>query len=179
VKRIRGHASTEHRPARRLATIAYHECVTVHAFACDAMLAALARWLRFAGYDVRCDPSLTDAALAALARHEGRWLLTRDRALASAAGPRVLLLRESAVAGQVAEVRDRLAVTGDEALFFTRCSRCNGVLADLHPAAAAPRVPPYVAAHATRFCSCTGCGRVYWAGTHHRRIAERLRALFL
>jgi hypothetical protein len=143
------------------------------------MLGALARWLRFAGFDVRYDPRLADAALAARAQREGRWLLTCDRAFASAAGPRVLLLKERAVARQVAEVRERLGLAADERLFFTRCSRCNGVLVDADPQEAAARVPPYVAAHATRFRSCPGCGRVYWAGTHHTSIADRLRALFL
>ncbi len=158
--------------------MAYHEGVTGHFFACDAMLGALARWLRFAGFDVRCDPHLPDAALAVLAQREGRWLLTRDRALASAAGPRVLLLKQTAVARQVAEVRERLGLAVDESRLFTRCSRCNGVLRDLDPAEAASRVPPYVAAHASRFRACPGCSRVYWAGTHHARIAARLHDLF-
>ncbi len=164
--------------AREPRPVAYHERVTGHAFACDAMLGALARWLRFAGFDVRYDPRAPDAALAALAQCEGRWLLTRDRTLASAAGPRVLLLKETAVARQVAEVRERLGLSVDESRFFTRCSRCNGVLRDLDPVEAAARVPPYVAAHASRFRACAGCGRVYWAGTHHAHIAGRLHDLF-
>jgi uncharacterized protein with PIN domain len=164
--------------AREPLPVAYHDDVGEHAFACDAMLGALARWLRFAGFDVRYDPAISDAALAGLAQREGRWLLTRDRALASAAGPRVLLLRASAVTDQVAEVRDRLDLTADEGRFFTRCSRCNGALSDIDPAEAASRVPPYVAAHASRFRACAGCGRIYWAGTHHARIAARLHDLF-
>ena len=147
-------------------------------FACDAMLGTLARWLRFAGFDVFFAPHLADAQLAQRARSEGRWLLTQDRKLAAAAGPRVLLLRGASVSQQVAELRQRLGVAADPQRFFTRCSRCNGVLAEVAAQEVAGEVPPYVAAHAPRFVRCRGCGRVYWPGSHLPRIEATLRRLF-
>jgi uncharacterized protein with PIN domain len=33
--------------------------------------------------------------------------------------------------------------------------------------------------HASRFLACSGCGRVYWRGTHPARIARTLREWFL
>lgn len=147
-------------------------------FACDAMLGGLARWLRFAGFDVAFDPLLGDAELAGQARAEGRWLLTRDRRLAAAAGPRVVLLRAGGTAALVAELRSRLPLAADPARFLTRCSRCNGELAAAPAEAVRDRVPPYVAAHAARFLVCAGCGKVYWRGTHRERIERTLRALF-
>jgi uncharacterized protein with PIN domain len=142
------------------------------------MLGSLARWLRFSGFDVTFDPGAGGRRTAAHALHEGRWLLTCDVTTASHAGPRVLLLKGSRVAEQVAEVTGRLGVVADPARYFTRCSRCNAVLRDVDPAEAADRVPPFVAAHVSRFRGCAGCGRVYWPGTHHERIAARLRELF-
>src|SRR5215207_8725140 len=50
-------------------------------FLADAMLGRLARWLRVMGFDTAYDPALTDPALVALARRDGRVLLTRDRRL--------------------------------------------------------------------------------------------------
>ncbi len=147
-------------------------------FACDAMLGTLARWLRFAGFDTSYDPNLPDPVLAATARREGRWLLTRDRRLASAAGPRVILLRHGDLAQQVEELRGRLAFGLDPQRAFTRCSRCNGVLEPVEPEAVARRIPPYVAAHAGRFVLCPGCRRIYWPGTHTQRISDRIRELF-
>jgi uncharacterized protein len=148
-------------------------------FACDAMLGSLARWLRFAGYDTCYKRDVVGAALAARARAEGRWLLTCDRGLASAAGPRVLLLQRRGAAAQVEEIRARLELSGEPERFFTLCAECGGELEQVAREAVAARVPPYVAAHADRFRACPGCGRVYWPGTHVGRIAQRLEELFL
>ena len=148
-------------------------------FGCDAMLGTLARWLRFAGFDVLFDVALDDRQLAERCRREGRWLLSRDRALVSTAGPRALLLTAQELAGQVAEVRRRLPLHIEPAQFFSRCSRCNGVLAEASRDEVAALVPPFVAVRASSFSRCGGCGQVYWPGTHRARITRRLRELFL
>jgi uncharacterized protein with PIN domain len=147
-------------------------------FACDAMLGSLARWLRFAGFDTLFQPALEDRQLAALARAEGRWLLTRDRRLAARAGPRVLLLAAHTLPDQVAELRRRLPLGVEEGRFFTRCAACNGQLLPLVRKEAAQLVPPYVATHAPSFRRCSACGRVYWPGSHYPRILRTLRELF-
>lgn len=148
-------------------------------FGCDAMLGTLARWLRFAGFDVLFDPSLDDAELATACRRDERWLLSRDRALVSSAGPRTLLVKGKGLAEQVTELRRRLPLNVDPVLFFSRCSRCNGLLEDASRDEVAGLVPPFVAVRAERFSRCGGCGQVYWAGTHHARIARRLAELFV
>jgi uncharacterized protein with PIN domain len=147
-------------------------------FACDAMLGSLARWLRLAGADTRFDPGMSDAALSALARKEGRWLVTCDRLLAAVAGPRAILLAQGTVAEQVSELRRRLPLFVEAAGFLSRCSRCNGVLRAVAREEVAGLVPPYVAAHAPGFKLCEGCGKIYWPGTHTERIVRRLWELF-
>jgi uncharacterized protein with PIN domain len=147
-------------------------------FACDAMLGRLARWLRFAGFDTTFLPDSPDPAVAGRARAEGRWLLTRDRSLAAAAGPRVILLRGRSVGEQVRELRGRLPLVVNRDRFFTRCSVCNTSLEEVTRGEVGGRVPPYVAVHADRFVTCPGCGRVYWPGTHLRRITHQLEAWF-
>lgn len=142
------------------------------------MLGSLARWLRFAGFDTYYNPKLDDEQLAALARSQGRWLVTCDRRLAARAGPRVLLLSGATVPQQVAELRSRLGFAVDEARFFTRCSACNGEVVPVSRQNVLHLVPPFVAAHAPRFSRCTSCGKVYWPGTHEPRIRSTLRALF-
>ena len=143
------------------------------------MLGSLARWLRFAGFDTRFEPAWRGPALAGLARAQGRWLLTRDRQLASLAGPRVVLIRGGGLAAQVGELRERLDLPVDPTRFMSRCAECNGDLREVDREAVAERVPPFVAAHGERFRRCAGCGRVYWPGTHAGRIAARLEELFL
>lgn len=142
------------------------------------MLGSLARWFRFAGFDTVFDPKLDDAALTFLARTEERWLLTADRALASRTGPRVILVLAPTLDEQVAWVSNRLGLTPDPSLFFTRCSRCNAVVETVTREAVASSVPPFVAARADRFSRCRGCGRVYWPGTHSGKIRRRVCELF-
>ncbi len=141
-------------------------------FIADAMLGSLARWLRFFGLD--CEfAELPDAELLSRARREGRWLLTRDRTLA-ALGPRTVLVRSAELEDQLVEVFARLELTPKASLENARCGACNGTLEKLSPEVAAAIVPPHVAQTARSFRRCTRCGRVYWPGSHARRIHERM-----
>jgi uncharacterized protein with PIN domain len=142
-------------------------------FLCDAMLGSLARWLRFCGYDtlyLGTEPE--DAELARIAERDGRWLLTRDRELASA-GPRTQMVRAEALEAQLAEVLLRHRLPPPDGLDTARCSECNGVLEGVERVQVADAVPPYVLATAERFRRCAGCGRVYWPGTHGDEIHAR------
>lgn len=144
-------------------------------FLCDAMLGSLARWLRFLGFDTAfAGPDLDDSEVARLARRERRWLLTRDRPLA-ATGPRTILIRAGRLDDQLVEVMERLGLVPDPTLELSRCSVCNGRLRPVRPDDVARHVPPYVRATARRFVRCPDCGRVFWPGTHGRRIRDRMR----
>jgi uncharacterized protein with PIN domain len=143
-------------------------------FLCDAMLGTLARWLRFFGYDaVFLEPGLEDRLLAEQARTEGRWLLTRDRELAST-GPRTMLVRADQLENQLLEVFGRLGLRPDPTLERARCSECNGELEEVSKDDVSGVTPPHVLATAPRFRRCSGCGRVYWPGSHGERILERM-----
>lgn len=146
-------------------------------FLCDAMLGSLARWLRFFGYDaVFLEPGPEDRLLAEQARNEGRWLLTRDRELASA-GPRTMLVRADQLDDQLLEVFGRLGLRPDATLERARCSECNGELEEVSKDEVSDVTPPHVLATAARFRRCTGCSRVYWSGSHGDRILERMKTV--
>ena len=146
-------------------------------FLCDAMLGSLARWLRFFGFDsVFLEPGPEDRVLAEQARVEGRWLLTRDRELASA-GPRTMLVGADDLEDQLIEVFGRLELRPDATLENARCSECNGDLVDVTREEVAEVTPPHVLATAPRFRRCAGCQRVYWPGSHGDRILERMAAV--
>ena len=139
------------------------------------MLGSLARWLRFFGYDAEFgDPSLADHHLADRARTEGRWLLTRDRGLASF-GPRTVLIRSDELDGQLVELCQRLGLRPEPDLERARCGECNGELKPVGADQVAKLVPPYVFRTAARFKRCDGCGRVYWPGSHSERIVEKMQ----
>ena len=146
-------------------------------FLCDAMLGSLARWLRFFGYDTAyLGPDVDDPEVAEQARTEERWLLTRDHELA-AAGPRSMLVRAGDVESQLVEVFTRLDLRPEAELGAARCGECNGVLEPVDRSDVADRVPPYVLATAARFTRCTGCGRIYWPGTHTARILRTMAGI--
>lgn len=144
----------------------------------DAMLGALARWLRALDVDVAYVPDIDDAELVQQAVAEGRVILTRDRRLTERRLARNhLLIRSEVVEEQVRQVLEELGIRPDPDRRLRRCLRCNTPLEDLDPEAARIRVPPWVARTHLEFRGCPGCGRVYWRGTHADRMARILEAL--
>jgi uncharacterized protein len=146
----------------------------------DAMLGALARWLRALDLDVAYDPSLDDPELVELSVAEGRIILTRDRRLTERRLARNhILIRSDDVAAQVRQVLETLGVTPDPGRLLGRCLLCNQPLVEIDPEEARARVPPWVARTQQEFRLCPACGRIYWPGTHASRMRERLEGMGL
>lgn len=153
--------------------MAIHE-ETIRLF-CDAMLASLARWLRAAGYDTglatvsAMDRAVLDACLA-----QSRILVTRDQHLAAHApgGIRVVLLAVDGLDAQAAELAVALGIDWTCAP-FTRCLLDNTPLREATPDERM-RVAPRARDLPGPFRACPACGRVYWPGSHVRRMQARL-----
>lgn len=148
-------------------------------FAADAMLGRLARWLRVLGFDTSHGHGLSDAALVRLAQDEGRILLTRDRHLLRELRPAgALEIRQDAPLDQLRDTVAALALAPPREL-FTRCILCNTPLPPpLGSAEAEPLLPPGVRGIPGPVRQCPTCGRVYWCGSHVRRMRAALeRAL--
>jgi uncharacterized protein with PIN domain len=138
------------------------------------MLGRLARWLRALGYDTAYDPALPDPALIRLAHDEARVLLTRDRRLLRELRPRrALEITSDAPLAQLRGVVEALALApaGEP---FTRCLVCNAPLVAVGAAEAAAAVPPASRGLPGPVRRCPGCGRVYWPGSHVRRMRRAL-----
>jgi len=145
-------------------------------FFADEHLARLGRYLRLAGFDTRIEPGLDDRALVEASQAQGRVLLTRDRHLVEFLRPsRVFVPLATRPAEQFVEVVRRLQL---EALArpFTRCMVCNAPVAPVDRAALPPDLPERVRKAHSTFLGCGGCGRVYWPGSHHRRMGRLLEA---
>ncbi len=139
-------------------------------FAADAHLARLAAYLRMLGFDTVCDPGLDDAALTELAARERRIVLTRDRGLLKRrAVTHGYFVRQTAPRLQLAEAVGRFDLAGSITP-FTRCMKCNGELQAVTGAEVADKVPPRSRRHASHFRACRACGRVFWDGSHYRRM---------
>ena len=146
------------------------------ALALDAMLGKLATYLRMCGYDTVYaldSDAERDEALLALARDEGRRVVTRDRELASSA-PESVLLTERDVADQLGELRAAgFALTlADEP---SRCGTCNGPIRRVDRTEPTPEYAPDPAEETV--WRCLDCGQHFWKGSHWDSVAETLDAL--
>ena len=148
----------------------------VRRFVADAHLGGLARLLRMAGFDTLYDNHIDDAVLAAIAIGDHRIALTRDRELLKRRdivhGRYVHALRP---AEQLVEVADRLGLA-PRAAPFTLCLHCNAPLRAIAKALVLDRLPASVRAHHEEFSTCDLCRRVYWKGSHWRRMSALLDA---
>jgi hypothetical protein len=140
-------------------------------FVADAMLARLARWLRVLGFDTLYDPQVHDRDLARISGEQGRMLLTRDRGLLRDLRPvHALEITHDAALDQLRQVVTSLSLEAPAEL-FTRCMVCNGALsAPLPRPEADALVPEGVRGIPGPIRKCPVCGRVYWHGSHTRRM---------
>ena len=144
-------------------------------FVLDVHLGRLARYLRLLGFDALYETDYEDEQIAIISRDESRIALTRDKGLLKrGAVTRGYWLRKTKPREQLEEVVRVLDLKGKFAP-FTRCMECNGALEVVAREVVAERVPPKVRALYEEFGRCTGCDKVYWAGSHY----DRMRALIV
>ena len=146
-------------------------------FLCDEMLGHLCRYLRAAGYDtLLASNGASDADLLRQCHAEGRYFLTQDT-----------LIREHKAADGIALILpharlDKLAaLVGTHfnldwtARAFSRCLVDNTPLVAADAAATA-RIPQDAQRPNEPLRHCPQCGRVYWRGSHYKRMKARLAA---
>jgi uncharacterized protein len=146
-------------------------------FLCDEMLGHLCRYLRAAGYDtLLANNGASDAELLRQCHAEGRYFLTQDT-----------LIHEHKAANGIALILphahlDKLAaLVGAHyhldwmACAFNRCLVDNSPLVEADDAATA-RVPQDARRPDEPLRQCPLCGRVYWRGSHYKRMKARLAA---
>lgn len=149
-------------------------------FVADAHLGGLARLLRMAGFDTLYRNDYHDREVADIAIREGRVVLTRDRELLKLRdithGCYVHALKP---AQQLSEIVDRLDLARSLRP-FTLCMVCNAPLRAIDKAQVLEKLPPSVRANCERFTICQLCGRIFWEGSHWKRmqalLEESLRA---
>lgn len=145
-------------------------------FLCDEMLCRLGRWLRAAGYDtIIANAGQSDRYLIDTAFADGRWLLTRDRKLDEFKLARncVILMAGKSVPAQVDELSQQLPINWLHAP-FSRCLVCNAPLRMANPDRLA-EVPEFSRNKLDALYVCSGCGHLYWHGSHVRRMRAKLK----
>lgn len=142
-------------------------------FSADEMLGSLARWLRIMGYDTRYFRNASDTDILEISRSEGRILLTRDRELAERGGKDTVLIESDDVTEQLRQISKIFSIHMNEE--HTRCSLCNAELTPVAPEEIRDSVPQGALDSNDQFFRCTGCGKIYWKGSHWTNIMARLK----
>ena len=146
-------------------------------FVADRMLGKLAKWLRVLGYDVvYLSKAAEEEILDKL--QEGRTLLTRNRRaeLWQEEG-RVFLVNANDPKKQLREVVKGLGLEKSDNDLFSRCLNCNCPLEVTRREEVREEVPEYIYQTQNQFYRCSDCGKVYWSGSHSRRMRQQLEEI--
>jgi uncharacterized protein with PIN domain len=147
-------------------------------FIADRMLGTLTRYLRFMGYDTTSANGLLegdpkeDTVLLAIAKQEHRLLLTKDAELARRGSASALLILSDDVMGQVQQLIDRGLVR--RRLAMSRCSLCNTLLREATTCEVGQTEYAPKDWRDISFFWCRRCQKLYWNGSHGRRLEERI-----
>ena len=139
-------------------------------FVADAHLGGLAHLLRLTGFDTLYDNHFEDSEIARISASSGRVVLTRDRELLKRRdithGCYVRAIKSTL---QLHEIFDRLDLVRS-ARPFSLCLDCNAPLHRIDKSEVDGRVPEGVLERHDRFVTCHHCARVFWEGSHWRRM---------
>ena len=146
-------------------------------FLCDEMLGQLCRYLRAAGYDtLLASGGMRDADLLRQSREEGRIFLTRDALVSEHKAARgvALILPHASLDKLAGQLGEHFGLDWLQHA-FTRCLLDNSLLVTADAAARA-RAPEDALKPGEPLSYCQACGRVYWRGSHYKRMRAKLVA---
>ena len=139
-------------------------------FVADAHLGRLAAYLRMLGFDTLYRRDYRDQEVAKVSAAERRILLTRDRGLLKRnIVTRGYCVRETNPARQLVEVLQRFNLIQSIAP-FRRCIHCNALLRSVAKELVIHRLLPETKRYYDEFFLCPECNRIYWKGSHYRRM---------
>ena len=152
-------------------------------FIVDSMLGSTVKWLRLLGFDAEYDPHALDEALLGKAAAEKRVLLTGDvnlylRALKQSI--ETCLLQGAKEAERLAALAERFGMIPKVDPARSRCIVCNVPIERIDKGLVEGKVPKKVYDAHDEFCTCRSCTRVYWLGSHVKKmqsILEEVKAI--
>ena len=143
-------------------------------FAVDRMLGRLAKTLRLLGYDTLYAKDMTAEQLRVIGESGERLVLTRGQTAQRFPHlDKVLSLKSEYPPEQLREVVERLGLDTRSGL-WTRCTLCNAHIECVEKASVEALVEAKIFRLYEEFYLCTGCGHVYWRGSHVDRILRNL-----
>jgi uncharacterized protein with PIN domain len=142
------------------------------AFICDSHLGKLAKLLRLLGFDTKYYDN--DTEIVRISIQEKRIILTRDRQLLKRKEiTHGVCIRSTDPELQVKEVLKRFDLYSQIKQFY-RCTMCNNVLHPISKSDIQHRLEPKTAMHFNEFYFCPGCERIYWKGSHYKKLKKKI-----
>ena len=147
-------------------------------FFADVMVARVVRWLRAIGLDTAWEDAISDRDLVKRAIEEKRFILTLDKPLIKEwRVDNVLLLQSENPFEQFQEIIRHFEIEKPKE-FFTRCLICNTPLRRASAAEIVAAAPPDVRENQQKFDYCPHCKKLYWQGSHAKRMRQAIEEVF-
>ncbi len=109
--------------------------------------------------------------------HQNAVLITSSKKHAQQFGENSSYILESnQIPEQLHELNDRFQIF-EKINFLTICSICNTPIKSIEKSEIEDQVPPKVREPHDSFWYCEKCGRVYWEGSHIKRLKNKLQRM--
>jgi uncharacterized protein with PIN domain len=146
-------------------------------FILDAHLGKLTKYLRMLGFDSLYRNDFGDDEIIELALKEKRIILSRDKLLLqSRQVTHGYFVRSTEKHEQLREVVQKFDLYS-QFKSFTRCMTCNELLVPKSREEVGHQVPKDILQLFNEFFLCPDCRKVYWKGSHFRRMESFIRDL--
>lgn len=146
-------------------------------FSCDQMLGTLAKWLRIYGFDTFYATSeMSDDDLIRVSKNENRVLISRDKELIQNARRENLTtieVKTTDIDEQIRNVLNNIKI--DKTKFLSRCILCNTEVEEIKKEDVKGKVPERVFDNNEKFWFCKKCKKIYWKGTHYKKMKKSFR----
>jgi hypothetical protein len=149
-------------------------------FLVDGMLGKLARWLRILGCDVQYSRDCSDKNLLCQAKQGSLALLTSDAQLyrnAVSKGVDSFLIDSKKNSERLADLAYRFNLNLELDPMKSRCPVCGSTVKPVPKNELVDSVPPttFKVYQSFWICGNSSCGKVYWQGSHWKKIEGTLR----
>ncbi|MFO7933711.1 MAG: Mut7-C RNAse domain-containing protein [Bacteroidales bacterium] len=146
-------------------------------FILDTHLGKLAKYLRMLGFDSLYRNDFEDQEMIEIAAREKRIILTRDKLLLKSARiTHGYYVRSTEKHHQLREVVQKFDLYS-QFQSFTRCMTCNSELVPKKKEEIKHLLEPHTVEEFNEFFFCPSCRKVYWKGSHFRKMESFIRKL--
>jgi len=133
------------------------------------------------GYEASYENDRTDDDLLSIAKQGSFILLTSDEELyrtATFRGVQTFLVRGRTESERLAELAERYKLRLEIDTRESRCPACGSILRETPKGKVESSIPPATFKIYSTFWMCTNpkCAKVYWQGSHWKKIEQTLQA---